>query len=97
MIVADSARPEIIAEIKKGGYLITGANKDKGSVLRGIDKVKARAIVYDGKNLEREFLTYAWKKKKTGEVLDVPQDGMDHACDSLRYAIDDLTKPKFDF
>lgn len=98
LIVADGARPEIIAEIEQAGYMIVAANKDAGSVKRGIDRVKDRKISYVGKNLEREFLTYAWRKKRsTGETLDVPQDGNDHLMDALRYAIDDLSEPKFSF
>lgn len=97
LIVADSARPEIIAEIKRAGYRCIGADKGKGSVLRGIDRVQQRKIYYAGKDLEREFMTYAWRKKKSGEVLDEPQDGNDHCLDALRYAIDDLSKPRFDF
>lgn len=98
LIVADGARPEIIAEIEQAGYMIVAANKDAGSVKRGIDRVKDRKISYIGKNLEREFLTYAWRKKRsTGETLDVPQDGNDHLMDALRYAIDDLSEPKFSF
>lgn len=98
LIVADGARPEIIAEIREAGYMCIAANKDAGSVKRGIDRVKERKIYYIGSNLEQEFLTYAWRKKKsTGETLDVPQDGDDHLMDALRYAIDDLGQPKFDF
>ncbi len=97
LIVADGARPEIIAEIRNAGYRIIAADKNPGSVRRGIDRVQQRKIRYVGKNLEREFLTYAWRKKRTGEVLDEPQDGNDHLMDALRYAIDDLSKPRFDF
>lgn len=98
LIVADGARPEIIAEIEQAGYMIVAANKDAGSVKRGIDRVKDQKIYYIGKNLEKEFLTYAWRKKRsTGETLDVPQDGNDHLMDALRYAIDDLSEPKFSF
>lgn len=97
LIVADSARPEIIAEIRKEGFTIIGANKDAGSVLRGIDRVKQKQIYYEGANLEKEFFTYAWRTKKTGEVLDVPQDGFDHLLDALRYAVDDLSRPRFVF
>lgn len=97
LIVADSARPEIIAEIRKEGFTIIGADKSAGSVLRGIDRVKQQQIFYNGKNLEKEFYTYAWRAKRTGEVLDVPQDGNDHLLDALRYAIDDLQRPRFDF
>ncbi len=98
LIVGDSARPEIIAEIESAGFLIIGANKDSGSVKRGIDRVKQRRVFYIGKNLEREFLTYAWRKKRsTGEVLDVPQDGNDHLMDALRYAIDDLERKPVEY
>lgn len=98
LIVADGARPEIIAEIKAEGFRCIAANKDAGSVRRGIDRVSDKKIYYCGANLEREYLTYAWRKRKsTGEVLDEPQDGNDHLLDALRYAIDDLGQPKFDF
>lgn len=97
LIVADSARPEIIAEIKAQGFRIIGADKNAGSVLRGIDRVKQHQIAYDGKDLEREYLSYAWRTKRTGETLDEPQDGNDHLMDALRYAIDDLSRQRFDF
>lgn len=97
LIVADSARPEIIAEIKAQGFRIVGADKNAGSVLRGIDRVKQHQIIYDGKDLEREYLSYAWRKKRTGEQLDEPQDGNDHLMDALRYAIDDMSKQRFSF
>lgn len=97
LIVADSARPEAIAEIKAGGFRIIGAEKSSGSVIRGIDRVSERQIVYSGDNLKREYLSYAWRKKRTGEILDEPQDGNDHLMDALRYAIDDLNRQRFDF
>lgn len=97
LIVADSARPEIIAEIKRAGFRIVGADKSPGSVKRGIDRVSQRQIVYAGDNLKREYLSYAWRKKRSGEILDEPQDGMDHLEDALRYAIDDLSKKRIEF
>ena len=97
LIVADSARPEIIAEIKSKGYRIVGADKNAGSVKRGIDRVSQKQIKYNGSNLKREYLSYAWRKKRTGEVIDEPQDGNDHLMDALRYAIDDLSKKRIEF
>lgn len=97
LIVADSARPEIIAEIKANGYRIVGADKNAGSVKRGIDRVAQRQIKYCGKNLKKEYLSYAWRKKRTGEIIDEPQDGNDHALDASRYAIDDLSKKRIEF
>ena len=97
LIVADSARPEIIAEIKNAGFRCIGADKNAGSVLRGIDRVSQRQIVYCGDNLKREYLSYAWRKKRSGEILDEPEDGNDHLMDALRYAVDDLSRQRFDF
>lgn len=97
LIVADSARPEIIAEIKRAGFRIVGADKNPGSVKRGIDRVSQRQVVYCGENLKREYLSYAWRKKRSGEVLDEPEDGNDHILDATRYAVDDLSRKRFDF
>ena len=90
LIVADSARPEAIAEIRSNGFRIVGADKNAGSVLRGIERVSEKQIYYYGENLKREYLSYAWRKKRSGEILDEPQDGNDHLLDALRYAVDDL-------
>lgn len=97
LIVADSARPEIISTIRQAGFRIVPADKNAGSVMRGIDRVQQKHIIYDGKDLEREYLSYAWRKTRTGKPLEEPQDGNDHLMDALRYAIDDLEKPRFDF
>lgn len=97
LIVADSARPEIIAEIKNAGFRIVGADKNPGSVKRGIDRVSQRQILYHGQNLKREYLSYAWRKKRSGEILDEPEDGNDHLLDSARYSIDDLSKKRIEF
>jgi len=97
LIVADSARPEIISAIAQAGYLIMGADKNAGSVLRGIDRVQQRQVIYEGKNLEREYFSYAWRKTRTGKVLEVPEDGNDHLLDATRYAVDNLEQPHFDF
>lgn len=90
LIIADSARPEAIAEIRSNGFRIVGADKNAGSVLRGIERVSEKQIYYVGENLKREYLSYAWRKKRSGEILDEPQDGNDHLLDALRYAVDDL-------
>ena len=97
LIVADSARPEIIAEIQKEGFRCVGADKSAGSVLKGIDLVSQRQIVYSGENLNREYQAYAWRKKRSGETIDEPEDGNDHLMDAIRYGIADLSRQRFDF
>ena len=97
LFVCDSARPEIIEDMKRNGVRAIPCDKGKGSVLKGIDLVSQQKIHYRGKNIEREYLTYAWKKRRSGEVLDEPQDGNDHALDAIRYAILDINKLKIDW
>lgn len=98
LIVADSARPEIISDIKNAGFRIIQANKDSGSVMRGISRVQERQIYYYGRNLKKEYLSYAWRKKRsTGETIYEPEKSDDDLMDSLRYAIDDLKKHRIEF
>lgn len=97
LFVCDSARPEIIEDMRRNGLRAIPCDKGKGSVLKGIDLVTQQRVFYCGKNLEREYLTYAWKKRRSGETLDEPQDGNDHLMDAIRYAILDINKPKIDW
>lgn len=97
LIVADSARPEIIAEIQKAGFRIIPCDKGPGSIVKGIDYVSQRQIVYSGDNLKREYLSYAWRKRKDGTQLDEPIDAYNHALDAVRYAVADLHRQRFDF
>lgn len=97
LIVADSARPEIIAEIKKEGFRIIPCDKGPGSIVKGIDYVSQRQIVYSGANLKREYLSYAWRKRKDGTQLDEPIDACNHALDAVRYAVSDMHRQRFDF
>lgn len=101
LIVADSARPEVINDIRSAGIGIIGCDKSTKSpdgrinnVAYGISLVQERKVFYTAKskNLESEFLTYAWRKKKSGEVLDIPEDGNDHSLDAVRYALLDMAK-----
>lgn len=98
LIVADAARPEIISDIKQAGFRIIGANKDAGSVMRGISRVQERQIYYCGDNIKKEYLAYHWREKRsTGETIYEPEKSDDDLMDSLRYAIDDLKRKRFDF
>jgi len=97
LIAADSARPEIIAEIKQSGFRIVGADKAPGSVLKSIDYLKQYQVYYCGQHLKREYLAYQWRKKRSGEILDEPQDGFDHLIDACRYLALDLKKKRIQF
>lgn len=103
LFVCDNARPEIIAEMQASGLRAIGSNKTAGEKMNGkrynIELVQRRAVHYlrEDKQLEREFLTYAWRKKKTGEMLDEPVDGNDHLMDAIAYAVRDMQRKPVEY
>ena len=103
LCVCDNARPEIIAELQANGIRAIPCNKTAGEKLNGkrynIELVQRRQIKYTSrsKELEREYLSYAWRRKKTGEYIDEPQDGNDHIMDAIAYAIRDMDRPKVEY
>lgn len=89
LIIADSASPRMIAELKKN-YHIRGVIKRAGSVQEGIRIVQDYKIIIseDSPNLERELNNYLWSDKKAG----IPIDAFNHLLDPLRYvALDQLS------
>lgn len=87
-IIADSARPEMIATLEKAGYDVRPCDKGAGSVLTGINRVRAYnlCVVAGSKNGLREMQNYQKKQLPGGRWLDEPADRqVDHFCDALRY------------
>ena len=103
LFVCDNARPEIIAEMQANGLRAIGCDKTAGEKMNGkrynIELVLRRKVYYlsTDKELEREYLSYAWRKKKTGEILDEPEDGNDHCMDAIAYAVRDLSRKKVEY
>lgn len=96
-IYADTARPEIIAEMRRAGFNMKEANKD---VKAGIDAIKKSIIKVSTSsiNLLKEYKMYNWKTKHTENgtiILDEPVKLEDHLLDALRYAIHTHTKKQF--
>lgn len=103
LFVCDNARPEIIAEMNANGLRAIGSDKTAGEKMNGkrynIELVQRRKVYYraEDKELEREYLTYAWRKKKTGEILDEPEDGNDHCMDAIAYAVRDMARKPIEY
>lgn len=104
LFVCDNARPEIIAELQANGIRAIGCDKTPGEKMNGkrynIELVQRRKVRYlrSDKELEREYLTYAWRKKKsTGEVMDEPEDGNDHIMDAIAYAVRDMNRKPVEY
>lgn len=97
-IVADSAEPKSIAELKKLGInRITAAVKGPDSVKNGIDRLLRYEIIIDERcvNTIEEFDNHTWiKDKKTGEYINQPVDSFNHYIDSIRYGTQNVMRKK---
>ena len=85
-IIADSAEPKSIEELRRMGWRIEGANKGKDSILNGIDILKRFRfnVTTRSSNLIKELNAYKWKEKD-GNATNVPIDSFNHGMDALRY------------
>lgn len=75
-IHVDSARPDVIEELKRAGYLAKMADK---AVNAGINTVKSRDLIIttESVNLQREIKSYRYNKNRPDEVVKADDDGMD--------------------
>jgi phage terminase large subunit len=89
MVIADSAEPKSIDEIRSYGINIQPATKGKGSLNQGIQYVQDQNISMTKRslNLIKEYRNYLWATDKTGKTLNEPEGGFDHALDGVRYAL----------
>lgn len=89
LVIADSAEPKSIDELKLYGINVLPAQKGQGSVTQGINYIQAQQISVTKRsiNLIKEYRSYMWKIDRDGRQLGVPEDGMDHALDAVRYAL----------
>lgn len=96
LVIADSAEPKSIDEIKMFGVVIQGAEKGADSIRQGIQVVQDKQISVTKRsiNLIREYRNYLWKTDRDGRMLQIPEGGNDHALDAVRYAFQSLTPNK---
>ena len=86
-IIADSAEPKSIEEIRRMGYNIKPATKGPDSILNGIDILKRHRIYVtkQSTNIIKELNGYKWITDKDGNKLNKPIDMFNHALDAVRY------------
>jgi len=93
-IVADSAEPKSIEELRRMGLNIRPVNKS--SIIYGIQKLKQFKIYvhHESVDLISEFSNYRFKKDRIGNITN-NTTGKDHLLDALKYVvIQFLDKPK---
>jgi phage terminase large subunit len=94
LVVADSAEPKSIDEIRMYGVNITGADKGKDSVRQGIQLVQDQRISVTKRsvNIIKEYRNYLWDTDRAGTMLNVPEHTYSHSMDAIRYGITQLLK-----
>jgi len=97
-IVADSAEPKSIDEIKSYGIdRIVGARKGKDSIMNGIQFLRQFKIIVHPRctNTVLELNNYAFESKD-GQLMNSPIDAYNHIIDPMRYGCERfMNSPEF--
>lgn len=92
LVIADSAEPKSIDELKSYGCNVLPSQKGQGSVNQGIQKVQDQRISVTKRSLNilKEYRNYLWQTDKDGRIINTPEPGFDHSLDAVRYAVESL-------
>ena len=96
VVIADSAEPKSIDEIRSYGVQMQPAKKGQGSVAQGIQFVQGKRISVTKRsaNIIHEYRNYLWKVNKDGIVLNEPEHLFSHSMDAIRYGFNDFYDPE---
>lgn len=93
MVLADSAEPKSINELRQYGLKVRGVKKGPDSIEYGIKFLQSleEIIIDDMRCPEtaREFLTYELEKDANGNFKAKYPDKNNHSIDAVRYALND--------
>lgn len=80
LVIADSAEPKSIDEIKAHGVNIRPANKGRDSVSHGIQLIQDQRISVTKRsyNIIKEYRNYLWDTDREGRILNVPEHEFSH-------------------
>jgi phage terminase large subunit len=98
MIVADSAEPKSIEDLRRAQFRIEGAKKGPDSIRNSIDTLQAFKlnVTKSSINLIKELRNYKWVTDNDGKHTSQPIDNYNHAIDAVRYvALNRLKKSTF--
>lgn len=89
-IIADSAEPKSIDELKSLSLRVKGAMKGKDSIKNGIQWIQDLEIIIHPRcvNFLTEISNYTWDQDKFGTKMNVPIDDFNHLMDAMRYALE---------
>lgn len=95
LVIADSAEPKSIDEIRTYGITILPSKKGQGSVLQGIQYVQQQNISVTKRSLNviREYRNYVWTTDKDGKIINEPDHMYSHSMDAIRYGFSSIKDP----
>lgn len=96
LVMADSAEPKSIDELKLYGINVLPCQKGQGSVSQGIQYIQDQRISITSRSTNgiKEYRNYMWKIDNNGKILNVPEPGYDHFNDAVRYGLESLRPQK---
>jgi len=100
LIMADSAEPKSIKELRNLGWRVKGVKKGADSVKFGINQIKSygKLFLVNNELWKQEQRNYVWKTDKSdGKTINKPVSKDDHIWDAFRYAEQGLRKYKNNF
>lgn len=85
LIIADSAEPRLITELKRMGCNISGAKKGAGSISAGIAMMQDYKLIVssDSPNIAKELNNYVYSDKTSKLFV----DSFNHIIDAVRYNV----------
>jgi phage terminase large subunit len=95
LIIADSAEPKSIAELRRYGIRrVKAAEKGPDSVKSGIQFLQQfQMFVHPScTNFTIELSNYVWDTNKEGQLVNKPIDDYNHLLDALRYGMEPIRK-----
>lgn len=95
LIIADSAEPKSIVDIRRYGVRrVKAAEKGPDSVKNGIQFIQQFSIYVHPScsNFAIELSNYVWDTNKEGHLVNKPIDDYNHLLDALRYSLEPIKK-----
>lgn len=101
IVIADSAEPKSIDEIKSYGINIIGAEKGPGSVEQGIQYVQTQRISLTRRSVKtiKAYRNYVHVIDKEGNIINKPDDSIhewSNPMDAIRYGFNGVASQKQD-
>jgi phage terminase large subunit len=98
LVIADSAEPKSIDEIRAYGINIQPCKKGADSVRNGIQMIQPQPISITKRSVNgiKEYRNYMWATDRNGVYLspNQPVKGNDHFLDAMRYKLETLGRLK---